>query len=75
MKEVGERCGAQTAEAKEVPSTGASVLETLERGAEALTPASAEMGAADPPIRFSAACSTQFQVVDPRMSKKLRTAL
>lgn len=39
MEAVGEICGAQTAEAKEAPSTGASVLDILERGAEALTPA------------------------------------
>ncbi len=48
MKGVGESCGAQTAEAEEATSTGASVSVIRERGAEKLTTASAEMGAADP---------------------------
>jgi len=57
MKEVAESCGAQTAEAKEAPSTGASVSVIRERGAQKLTPASAEMGDADPSILLSEACN------------------
>ncbi len=53
MKKGAERCGAQTAEAKEAPSTEANALGVRERGAQKLTPASAEMGAADPAILFS----------------------
>jgi hypothetical protein len=54
MEAVGESCGAQTAEANDAPSTAASVLDILERGAQKLTQASAEMGDADPSIRLSA---------------------
>jgi hypothetical protein len=56
MKEGGESCGAQTGEAKEAPSTAASVFVIRERGAQKLTPASLEMGDADPPILLSEAC-------------------
>lgn len=56
MREVDESRGVQTAEAKEAPSTGASVSVIRERGAQKLTPASAEMGDADPSILLSEGC-------------------
>ena len=44
MKAGAKSCGAQTAEAKEAPSTAASAFVMRERGAQKLTKASAEMG-------------------------------
>lgn len=56
MKKGVESWGAQAVEAKEATSTGASVLDIPERGAQEPTLASAEMGDPDPTTTFSADC-------------------
>jgi hypothetical protein len=56
MKADDESCGAQAAQAKEATSTGATVFEIPERGAQEPTPAWVEMGDADPSLRPSESC-------------------